>query len=514
LHVTNAAATIQGSYSIRLSDVFGESWVTDAIEYDALCETIVATLESLPNDVVPKNSVRCKKVSAGKLGSEEFVFPAIQSFYGIMYTLSFKMNPGKLEQISIDMFLDGSRPTLHSSEPVGSFVFPAYGVRGETVDFFGDQCEGVQFTLYPESSNAGDPSEWRVRGDWTVLGNLTDVETVRLKRCLGTSGGGPDNAKLTDTSLGSQFQWEYGSIERPHLVRVVPLDGISESSDLELLFTSRNTRTRPYGTSDAKVKDDTKPYYEKIYPGFFAALIFDPISKRFKLFNKYNVDLMAGGNSWTNFAIHTTNGELHLTSNDARVVTSTFDAGLSAYSRSNSGGIRDLNPINVHGLFDPILYLIAAPGTNELVFVDCESYKDYPGTVHKAVDRNNLRNLMRNVNCIEKGDSIFVFDATSGRQNQVHFNMYEVKRVHRQDRWDVNTGSVVELKLDAGTNFYWNEHSTNSARAYLFRTDRASSYEYVSECSGRGMCDQAAGICSCFAGYSGQACANQTSVVT
>jgi hypothetical protein len=493
--------------------VFGETWVTDAIEYDAACDKIIDVLESLPNGVVAKNSVRCKKESFGNIGSEEFTFPATQSFYGIVYTLSFKMNPGKLEQIKIDMFLDGNRPTLHSSESVGSFVFPAHGVRGENVDYFGDQCEGVQFTLHAESSATGNPTEWRVGGDWTVLANLTDVEMVRLKRCLGTSGGGPDNPKLTDTFLGSQFQWEYGSIERPHLVRVVPLDGMNQSSDLDLLFQSKNIRARPYGTSDAVVKDNTKPYYENIYPGFFAVLIFDPVSKRFKLFNKYNVNLMAGGNPGTNFAIHTTHGELLLASNDARVVTSTFNPSIPAHSLSNSGGMRASNPINLHGLHDPYLYLIAATGSSELVFVDCESYRDYRGTVHKSKNTNDLRNLMRNINCIEKGDNVFIFDATSGRQNPVHFNMYEVKRVHRQERWDTNIGSIVELKLDGGVNFYWNEHLTNSARVYLFRTDRAASYEYVSECSGRGMCDQASGVCSCFTGYSGQACSNQSSIV-
>ena len=33
------------------------------------------------------------------------------------------------------------------------------------------------------------------------------------------------------------------------------------------------------------------------------------------------------------------------------------------------------------------------------------------------------------------------------------------------------------------------------------------------ECSGRGMCDRGSGMCSCFAGYSGAACAKQDNLV-
>merc|ERR1711907_879344 len=47
---------------------------------------------------------------------------------------------------------------------------------------------------------------------------------------------------------------------------------------------------------------------------------------------------------------------------------------------------------------------------------------------------------------------------------------------------------------------------------YKFTPAPASTYKYVAECSNRGTCDRASGLCNCFAGYSSDACQTQNSL--
>lgn len=48
-----------GNYSLVFTDVYGQAWQTEAIDIDATCATVMATLEALPNNVIPVGSVSC-----------------------------------------------------------------------------------------------------------------------------------------------------------------------------------------------------------------------------------------------------------------------------------------------------------------------------------------------------------------------------------------------------------------------------------------------------------------------
>jgi hypothetical protein len=47
---------------------------------------------------------------------------------------------------------------------------------------------------------------------------------------------------------------------------------------------------------------------------------------------------------------------------------------------------------------------------------------------------------------------------------------------------------------------------------YKFFPATASSYEYVAQCSNRGLCDADSGVCQCFPGYTNDNCDTQSSL--
>jgi hypothetical protein len=497
LHVPSAGASITGSYAIGFHDVYGETWRTRPLRPDSSCAEVVASLEDLPNDAIPDGSVRCvKKEWAVFDDLSPIKLPSSGAFYGVKYSLAFTMNPGILKQISINRYLDASRPTLYSTErgsPMDAFVYPESGVFGETTDHFNGRCIGVLFKLKSLGATAGS-------GEWTVLYDLNKIETIRLKRCLHLSGGGVNNTLLTEYFNDEEFQWEVGSAQSPHLVRIVPLYGVPEDSVQSTLFAG--PRRGVGNATDGKELDDSSQYTHD-YPGFLAALVFDPLSEQFRLYNRFDAATMGGGGLEVEYAVHTTEGSLVLSAEKARIVT-----------RSNVK-FRDSDSdatLALHGVY---AFAVASNASRSpfytLPFVDCETFFADTSGVYTKSQQSTLR---KDVNCIEKGDNLLFFDTGPLRVNPAQLGMYKVDRISRLKR-DLLT-DIVEIKLNMGLTSSWDEGGEGEGRAYIFRPvlEGDGSYEYVSECAGRGHCDAESGVCACFTGYGGSSCSLQSHLIS
>jgi len=145
--LANGINRIEGNYSIVFVDHTGEDWETGPIDINSNCDDLTNILEALPNNVIPKGSVRCFQDTNGNIpdvatglnwvqlcaqlgvcvGGANFLTTAwdltakqqnnpYQGYYNPKFTIAFPANPGYIQQIRINKFLDGLRPTLYTIE--------------------------------------------------------------------------------------------------------------------------------------------------------------------------------------------------------------------------------------------------------------------------------------------------------------------------------------------------------------------------------------------------------------
>lgn len=499
LYTESSSATIIGNYSLVFYDAHGEDWQTEPIAWNANCATIISALEGLPNNVISSGTVRCVSFNTtGTYGQISGVDPVYTAgmYVKSKYTLTFPENPGKLKQIEINKYLDGSRPTLYTNEmqtsTLGWNIYPN-GFIGEEVDMVSDRCFGVTVTLA------------YVSGQGThYLDGLTSDETKLLKTCLGDSNGNPaDNVEV--------YNWDYGNRYNPHLIKLQ--DATQYQPALRLnpdglysydptLVTYPYTNICPSGTTNTIGVDKNGNYLcsNANPPGFFAVLYYDPsyTSNPFRLYTRAANDF----STTTQFFVYTTTGYLQLVNPNSVVFTrrstyTTSETVASAYT-------------NVLGMAPAMPQVSGFNGD-----MSCES-----------TPVGSYGSLA----CLNKNDYVMFFNARNGTEsmevNPVYPNMYTVAKIYKSDLSN-STGlpnnwadiSRLGLALDYSLNsdfFYINGNITDdSAQAYKFyppTTNADGGYRYALPCSGRGLCNSDSGQCECFKGYTLDDCSSINSL--
>lgn len=501
---TGMTVTLTGNYSLVFYDALGEDWQTEPLLWNATCEQVTLALELLPNNVIPAGSVRCYKsrfttdgTTPGQDASGiEPIYDANMHLFA-KYTLAFPSNPGKLKQIAINKYLDGNRPTLFTDETTSTLGWHIYanGFIGEEVDLVPDRCEDVTVTI-----RSGPATHY--------LAGLTTAETKLLKRCLGDSNG-------VSTDNQDVYDWDEGDVSNPHLIKLV--DATQDSSivtvdpngdiDTDYALTQypitqlcaiSNAGNRTI--ADGYPVDANGIYYcpNRNPPGFYSVLFYNSSDANpFRLYTRAAQDYA----STTEFYIFTTKGYLQLVNPNAGVFTTS-----SGYT----------NAVNVGRHYSNVVSVTNTTSTYSGFYGDmaCET---------NAVGSNGA------LACLNKNDYVMFLQTYESSSvnglaaNPVYPNIYTVKKVSREEKDFATFPALIDsekvrnqIVLDYGLNAKFNWAGgidfavDTTAQVYKFIPDSTSAdggYKYTAECSNRGICDTKAGLCDCFAGYSGDDCA-------
>ena len=499
-----------GSWAIRFYDNLGEDWITKAIEVGSSCEEVVNALEALPNKVIPVGTVDCsivieadvsettgfshnyENITTGhyyrkiynmaiwdaQTGSDQGEYSrrdtvptqyisssvpttTIVTLSGYIYRLKFYGNPGAFKQPEIEVHLKGNRPSLLSSnkKKIITKVWTD-GQQGEDYDYLADHCDGV-------TVNIG------VSGQIHFLTSFSTASKALLKACLGSADFNVDNNVEV-------YNWDYGSKQYPHLIKLV-----------------RTVTTYMDG-------------------GYYAAIYFDKTVNldnsgteslgTFKLLNPFSPpDALPTDR----YEIYTTKGTFALTSN---VSEATFGFGSKFIYTTNSS--YEINPYG----------------------------NPYDGDISCEISTENPSKFKYIQHCLNTSDLFTMLSWDNSYTNPPHINLYTAKRITTlpfensvKNRFSVNTDSTLypnsatysaAVQASAATRYLTHmitsDLSTNWGvsivghpmfHIYKFFPAVASTYEYVAECSNRGICDSAdLGTCSCFTGYTSDSCSEQSSL--
>jgi len=298
---------------------------------------------------------------------------------------------------------------------------------------------------------------------------MSDAEYALLKKCLGPSDF--DTANNVEV-----YNWDYGSKYYPHIVKLV-----------------RSVTTYIDG-------------------GYYVALFFDPYDATDNylnangLFRLINPFVPPDAFESDVYEVYTTKGTLALTSNASQAVFSF--ASKTVYM--------------VNATYDTLQ----------------QNYFD--GDVSCEVGDNNAYKFKYIHHCLNKTDLFTVLSWTAMQANPPNINLYTATRLFTQPyehlvgtRQDTGLVRNSVILNDVYKESHFMVHmintdiSTNWAASYHYDQDKvqrpvfgiykffpatSSTYNYVSECSNRGICQRDTGLCSCFPGYTNDDCSVQNSL--
>jgi hypothetical protein len=488
-----------GHWAIRFYDMHGEDWLTAPIVAGASCSEVIAALEALPNKVVPAGSTYCTKTSAmdanrtlGFNFNYDAQHPLASSHpYKLTYKMAFWDSITAYDQgdLSRDVFtttFDSSFNTTigadHSTISGYIYLIKFYGNPGAykqpEIEIYLDG-KRPSLTTTPgqkiltkvwTDGEQGENKDYFAdhcdgvtvtighAGTKHYLTGFTFAEKNLFKACLG-------DADFESCNNVDVYNWDYGSKMYPHLIKLV-----------------RTVTTYSDG-------------------GYYAAIYFDTTESldnlgtaapgTFKLLNPF----LPPDNFLTDtYEVYTTKGTFAMASNKSEA---TFSFG------SN--------------------YIFTTNAT-----YDNLGATSYDGDLSCEIGNGNSDKMNYIAHCLNNSDLITFLSWDYPQYNPPHINLYTVKRLYTLPyQWSVKYRFPHAVTAKANAEMHYMTHvittdlSTNWGvsiaqsphfSVYKFFPAAASTYEYVAQCSNRGVCDPTQGVCSCFAGYTSDSCHEQSSL--
>lgn len=494
-------ASTYGKFGIKFYDISGKMWKTKPIAVGASCSVVVAALEALPQGVVPGGTINCYKAQIinksplKRSQSSYFTFdyysvydlylrgynnktvtftPSFwvhnyknsysgwsatdESISGDVYRLQFTGNPGALIRPEINIFPEGMRQSVYTD---GDLIARTWsdGEQGESIDYFSKACDGVVIRIL-------------VQNNIYYLRFQSNDDKNRFKACIGTTDLDDSNDYMTHVD-GKGYQWDAGTVHSPHVVKIAKYvqDFTDGAYYIIFVFDTSISYDGQSGESEA---------------GAFRLL--HPFQSRVVMDDRED-------EKWVAFA---TDGQLTVASSKSEVSFDFASQYLYAFNTSY-----DLDGADYDG------------------DVSCE-YAD------KQIGYLNT--------CLDKNDYFFIIDPYNVTHNPPYVNMYQALSLYKQgnddrrlsidsvydedsitNRWKLrNTSHFFNniIYTDTPTNWAAHAYGDSNFHIYKFVLNTTTSFEYIAECSNRGLCNRYEGLCECFDGYAGNSCNIADTVVT
>lgn len=491
-----------GHFSITVFDRHGQPYMSRPIAAPASCDDVVSALEAIGNKVIPRGETQCFHTSFSKK-TALFDYPAFSFRYSSLYTqyfsgtkdykirfvpasqaadyvssfatnasadplmtgdvyyLQFYGNLGRFPQPQISIYADtqSSRPTIGSVN--GTLVTRAWsqGQQGFDADMVTDFCAGVRVSVMVSE------------GEAFLWGAFSATD---LLWCLGTADfDDSNNVEMTRLVNNKVETWEgdYGSASNPHLIKIQRRVTADEDGGFFVLVWYDPVGTNFDGGSGYRFTGDNKPVFRIMHP-------------------LYSLDSFEGFNG-AFYNVFTTHGVVQMVQN-----------GTIAHFEFGSNHLYTMRPT------DPW-----REDKGTAADLSCEKMGAKTGQNTSTWD------------CLDKNDYFFVLDPYVTTNNPAFTNLYRAESIVRVDPRDAKGMGDTYTNQSANTfrnlivsdyNVNWMSSPRGSGRHHIFKFTPSpySTYEYVAECSNRGLCNTFEGVCECFGGYTGDACQVQASIAT
>merc|ERR1711988_1840700 len=472
---------------------------------------------------------------------------------GDIYRIKFFGNPGKLQQPEIVTHLDGKRNSLMSTaydntvttettgepdttELVITKVFTD-GQQGEDNDYFADHCDGVTVTvqhanIVPDQvlSTGYSGNQRYADGNianaarWTLLADAT--ETSLLKKCLGDSD-------MTSTNNVEIHNWDHGSADFPHLIKLVrTVTSITDGGYYVAIYWdgAEFVMLNPFTPPDALETD--------VYEVYTTQGTLARVSAKAQAYFGFGQKKVITTNTFRAGEEAGWDGDVSCETGANPVHASRLAlAGDNDNDSKDDMSVMFINDIEttVGGTSEGMAQTYIKACVNKTDMVTFLNYA-FPALNPPKINLYTVDRLVKDKvtrsKSLRYGSGVFSLAAGSGNgidtgaeyDGHSDSNADDDKAILGNPYEDMHFGTNV-MTLDLSTNWAveLNHNSSytlplNAAAfatpyyIYKFIPAVDSTYEYVAECSNRGLCDSETGTCECFTGYTNDACDQQDSL--